>query len=191
MSVIFDDEKTDFRLGKLIGGPQLLPGESLEQYEAGLSLLISDLKTSRPLAVLLTESLYESMIWVRRHQLDKERLIFQALVEEIKHDGVDDDGEYVAKVYNALIANPDDEQAKFDFDQMFEHIETFPEIRARVMRREINCIKVLDELVANQLNSVRHLLKSLMALELQPILRKRLKLEIQKLEEDTKVIGHE
>ena len=61
---------------------------------------------------------------------------------------------------------------------------TYSSLRAKAVSRIIDKLKTLDGLVRQHVNTIRHIQKSLEAIELKPRLMKRLDLQIESLERD-------
>ena len=180
----------DFSLSRLVGRPQLLPGESSDQYEQLLAELIQELEAKSPLAVMLVEQLYEALLWARRHGQDKLFLIHEKMAEHLTDLGI-----FSETIFAALITisrDSSDKNAKNIIDKALkEQGTTLDLIRARAVRSSMDTIKEIDGLINQQLNSIRHLQKSIEAIELKPRLQKRLDLQLQALERDLAAIEHD
>lgn len=176
-------------LARLIGPVELLPGESQQAYDSELAALLKDIGTNSPLAVMLTEQLYESLLWARRHGADKARLIVNAMVELlVDYHGWDE----VRLALYASLSGSEDEEATALIAQLLEDKgHTIGSLRAAATKRCMDSLKVLDGLIQQQLNSARHLQKSIEALELKPLVMERMCLDIQNLKRDLNAIEHD
>lgn len=180
----------DFSLSRLVGRPQLLPGESSDQYEQLLAELIRELEAKSPLAVMLVEQLYEALLWARRHGQDKLYLIHEKMAENFSSIG--HFSESIFEALTTLSRDPSDKNAiNIVDDALKEKGTTLELIRARAVRSSLNTIKEIDALINQQLNTIRHLQKSIEAIELKPRLKKRLDLQLQALERDLVAIEHD
>ena len=62
-----------------LSSPKLLPNESETEFQSGLQSLLSELDNPSPLAVALVSQLNESLWWIKRHTVDKELLLHEAM----------------------------------------------------------------------------------------------------------------
>ena len=66
-----------------LSSPKLLPdeseSESESEFQLGLQSLLSELVNPSPLAVALVSQLNECLWWIRRHTVDKELLLHEAM----------------------------------------------------------------------------------------------------------------
>jgi hypothetical protein len=62
-----------------LSSPKLLPNESEAEFQSGLQSLLSELDNPSPLAVALVSQLNESLWWIKRHTVDKELLLHEAM----------------------------------------------------------------------------------------------------------------
>ena len=69
-----------------LSSPKLLPGESESEFQSGLQGLLSELVNHSPLAVALVSQLNESLWWIRRHTVDKELLLHEAMARLLSRD---------------------------------------------------------------------------------------------------------
>lgn len=176
-------------LRRAIGAPQLLPDESAAAYQNELLSLIDDLNATTPLAVVLTEQLYEAILWARRHSADKSRFVIHKMAEVLSH--VIDQDDIRVLLYEHLAGELDEDgKAKLDLylDNKGYSLES---LRAEATRQSLKSLKTLDELIARQLTTVRHMQKSLESLQLKPLLIRRLSLQIENLERDLQAIEHD
>ena len=62
-----------------LSSPKLLPDESEAEFQSGLQSLLSELDNPSALAVALVSQLNECLWWIRRHTVDKELLLHEAI----------------------------------------------------------------------------------------------------------------
>ena len=62
-----------------LSSPKLLPDESEAEFQSGLQSLLSELDNPSPLAVALVSQLNECLWWIKRHTVDKELLLHEAM----------------------------------------------------------------------------------------------------------------
>ena len=70
-----------------LSSPKLLPDESEAEFQAGLQSLLSELDNPSPLAVALISQLNESLWWIKRHTVDKELLLHEAMARLLSKAG--------------------------------------------------------------------------------------------------------
>ena len=66
-------------LTPFLSSPKLLPGESESEFQASLEGLLSELENPSPLNVALVVQLNECLRWIKRHTVDKELLLHEAM----------------------------------------------------------------------------------------------------------------
>ena len=64
-----------------------MPNESQAEFQSGLQSLLSELDNPSPLAVALVSQLNESLWWIRRHSVDKELLLHEAMARLLSKAG--------------------------------------------------------------------------------------------------------
>jgi hypothetical protein len=70
-----------------LSSPKLLPAESEAEFHSGLQSLLSELDNPPPLAVALVSQLNESLWWIKRHTVDKELLLHEAMARLLSREG--------------------------------------------------------------------------------------------------------
>ncbi len=70
-----------------LSSPKLLPNESEAEFQSGLQSLLSELDNPSPLAVALVSQLNECLWWIRRHTVDKELLLHEAMARLLSKAG--------------------------------------------------------------------------------------------------------
>ena len=70
-----------------LSSPKLLPDESEAEFQSGLQGLLSELDNPSPLAVALVSQLNECLWWIRRHTVDKELLLHEAMARLLSKAG--------------------------------------------------------------------------------------------------------
>ena len=80
------DEDKSKSLLPFLSSPKLLPDESGAEFQYGLQSLLSELDNPSPLAVALVSQLNESLWWIRRHTVDKELLLHEAMARLLSRD---------------------------------------------------------------------------------------------------------
>ena len=70
-----------------LSSPKLLPDESEAEFQSGLQSLLSELDNPSPLAVALISQLNESLWWIKRHTVDKDLLLHEAMARLLSKAG--------------------------------------------------------------------------------------------------------
>jgi len=70
-----------------LSSPKLLTNESEAELQSGLQSLLSELDNPSPLAVALVSQLDESLWWIKRHTVDKELLLHEAMTKLLSKPG--------------------------------------------------------------------------------------------------------
>ena len=70
-----------------LSSPKLLPNESEAEFQSGLQSLLSELDNPSPLAVALVSQLNECLWWIKRHTVDKELLLHEAMARLLSKAG--------------------------------------------------------------------------------------------------------
>jgi hypothetical protein len=74
-------------LNIILSSPKLLPDESEAEFQSGLQSLLSELDYPSPLAVALVSQLNECLWWIKRHTVDKELLLYEAMTRLLSKVG--------------------------------------------------------------------------------------------------------
>ena len=70
-----------------LSSSKLLPDESEAEFQSRLQSLLSELDNPSPLAVALVSQLNECLSWIRRHTVDKELLLHEAMARLLTKAG--------------------------------------------------------------------------------------------------------
>jgi len=70
-----------------LSSPKLMSDESEAEFQSGLQSLLSELDNPSPLAVALVSQLNESLWWIKRHTMDKELLVHEAMARLLSKAG--------------------------------------------------------------------------------------------------------
>ena len=70
-----------------LSSPKLLRDESAAEFQSGLQSLLSELDNPSPLAVALVSQLNECLWWIKRHTVDKELLLHEAMARLLSKAG--------------------------------------------------------------------------------------------------------
>ena len=55
-------------ISSVLGGPPILPDESIEKYQQGLQSVIDELDAKSVMQVYLAEKIFECLWWMRRYE---------------------------------------------------------------------------------------------------------------------------
>ena len=166
--------------------PKLLLNESEAEFQSGLQSLLSELDNPSPLAVALVSQLNECLWWIKRHTVDKELLLHEAMARLLFKSGSNWMPSGNSKLSVALehyldgIAHKDEaaliEQALTDGNL------TLSDLRVRAFKDAAKYIKMVDDLIHRQHQTIRHLQRSIDSIDYKSRLIKRMDLELAVLE---------
>ena len=176
-----------------LSSPKLLPDESEAEFQSGLQSLLSELDNPSPLAVALVSQLNECLWWIKRHTVDKELLLHEGMARLLCKAGSYSATYDNRKVSEALghyldgIAHKDEaaliEQALTDGNL------TLSDLRVRAFKDAAKYIKMVDDLIHRQHQTIRHLQRSIDSIDYKSRLLKRMDLELAALESKQPVKG--
>ena len=176
-----------------LSSPKLLPNESEAEFQSGLQSLLSELDNPSPLAVALVSQLNESLWWIKRHTVDKELLLHEAMARLLSKAGNYRDTYDNRKVSEALVryldGSADMDEAAWIDDILEESKLTLSDLRVRAFKDAANHIKMVDDLIHRQHQTMRHLQRSIDSIDYKSRLVKRMDLELAALESKQPVKG--
>ena len=173
-------------LTPFLSSPKLLPGESESEFQASLEGLLSELENPSPLNITLVTQLNECLWWIKRHTVDKELLLHEAMASILSwargRTTVYDNHQ----VSSALEDYFSGSASKSDKEMIEELLEesglTVSDLRARGFKDASKHLKMADELIHRQYQTMRYLQKSIDAVDFKSRLIKRMDLELADLE---------
>ena len=176
-----------------LSSPKLLPDESEVDFQSGLKSLLSELDNPSPLAVALISQLNESLWWIKRHTVDKELLIHEAMARLLSKAGSYSETYDNRKVSEALEryldGSADKDEAEWIDEILAESKLTLPDLRIRAFKDASKHIKMVDDLIHRQHQTMRHLQRSIDSIDYKSRLIKRMDLELAALESKQPVKG--
>ncbi|MDC0172495.1 hypothetical protein OAK26_01985 [Gammaproteobacteria bacterium] len=169
-----------------LSSPKLLPNESDAEFQSGLQSLLSELDNPSPLAFALVSQLNESLWWIKRHTVDKELLLHEAMARLLSREGSNWMGSGNSKLSVALehYLNGSAHKDEVDFIEhaLAEGNLTLSDLRARAFKDAARHIKMVDDLIHRQHQTIRHLQRSIDSIDYKSRLIKRMDLELAALE---------
>tara|TARA_B110000003_G_scaffold161238_1_gene161324 strand:+ start:32636 stop:33133 length:498 start_codon:yes stop_codon:yes gene_type:complete len=148
-----------------VPSPKLLPDESEAEFQSGLQSLLSELDNPSSLAVALVNQLNESLWWIKRHTKDKELLLHETMARLLSRESSNWMGSGNSKLSVALehYLNGSGDKDEVDFiEQAFaEGNLTLSDLRARAFKDAARHIKMVDDLIHRQHQTIRHLQRSI------------------------------
>jgi hypothetical protein len=176
-----------------LSSPKLLPNESEAEFQSGLQSLLSELDNPSPLAVALVSQLNESLWWIRRHTVDKELLLHEAMARLLSKAGSNWMGSGNSKLSVALEhyldGSADKYQAGLVEEALVEANLTLSDLRVRAFKDAARHIKMVDDLIHRQHQTMRHLQRSIDSIDYKSRLIKRMDLELAALDSKQSVTG--
>ena len=169
-----------------LSSPRLLPDESDAEFQSGLLSHLSELGNPSPFAVALVSQLNECLWWIKRHTVDKELLLHEALARLLSKAGSNWMGSGNSKLSVALehYLNGSAHKDEVDFiEQAFaEGNLTLWDLRARAFKDAAKLIKMVDDLIHRQHQTIGYLQRSIDSIDYKSRLIKRMDLELAALE---------
>jgi hypothetical protein len=176
-----------------LSSPKLLPDESEAEFQSGLQSLLSELYNPSPLAVALVSQLNECLWWIKRHTVDKELLLHEAMSRLLSKAGNHWDTYDNHKVSEALErylnGRAEKDEAKWIDEILAESKLTLSDLRVRAFKDAARHIKMVDDLIHRQHQTIRHLQRSIDSIDYKSRLIKRMDLELAALESKQSVKG--
>lgn len=161
----------------------VLPGQSLEQYQAGLQSLISELQAETPMQIYLAQKMFDCIWWLRTYDIAKHSAIAETMINILK-PYIDEEEDLPAVQClrrldwnNALVA---------EIAQQSGH--TAQSLHALATTRSRDKLRNLEQLSAIRTKTLNQLQASYEALVSRPILQERLKLQNQLIARDLSAI---
>ena len=179
-------------LTPFLSSPKLLPGESESEFQASLEGLLSELENPSPLNVALVTQLNECLWWIKRHTVDKELLLHESMARILsKADSYIEfyDNQKISSALESFLAgNASKSDKKFIDDLLGKAELTVSDLRARGFKDAAKHLKMADELIHRQYQTMRHLQRSIDSVDFKSRLIKRMDLELADLENKTLTI---
>lgn len=176
-----------------LSSPKLLPNESESEFQSGLQSLLSELDNPSPLAVALVSQLNESLWWIKRHTKDKELLLHEAMARVLSREGSNWMGSGNSALSVALEhyldGSADKDQAALIEEALIDANLTLSDLRVRAFKDAARHIKMVDDLIHRQHQTIRHLQRSIDSIDYKSRLIKRMDLELAALESKQPVKG--
>ena len=179
-------------LTPFLSSPKLLPGESESEFQASLEGLLSELENPSPLNVALVVQLNECLRWIKRHTVDKELLLHEAMARILSsardYSDTYDNREVSNALENYFAGNANKNEKKRIEDLLVKAKLTKSGLRTLGFKDASKHLKMADELIHRQYQTMRHLQKSIDAVDFKSRIIKRMDLELADLESKTLAI---
>ena len=181
MTVIVDDEHL-----KLLNRVRTVHmDEGNFEYEEVLQGLYYELEKPTVLSVLLIEQIAQGFFWIKRHTQDKESLVHARMINLIRSFSFMKHGnEPLASQLSEVMVKGrySEEYEKFEEDLKIVKGITVDELRSQATSDSIDKLKVLDDLIHRHVQNLRHLQKSLDAIDFKKRIVKKMDLELERIE---------
>jgi len=176
-----------------LSSPKLLPHESEAEFQSGLQSLLSELDNPSALAVALVSQLNECLWWIRRHTVDKELLLHEAMARLLSREGsnwmASGNSKLSVVLEHYLNGSAQKDQAALIEEALIDANLTLSDLRARAFKDAARHIKMVDDLIHRQHQTIRHLQRSIDSIDYKSRLIKRMDLELAVLESKQSVKG--
>ena len=176
----------------LLPTPRLLPNESEAEFQSSLQGLLSEFEILSPLNIALVIQLNECLWWIKRHTVDKELLLHESmagiLTRSAEFPQSYDNRRVSMALEGFLVGNASEEDEQW-IDELLNRAElTVSDLRARGFKGAYKHIKMADDLIHRQYQTMRHLQKSIDSVDFKSRLIKRMDLELAVLENNALAI---
>jgi hypothetical protein len=173
-------------LTPFLSSPRLLPNESESEFQSSLQGLLSELETPSPLNVALVTQLNECLWWIKRHTVDKELLLHESMARILAGSNryiEPYENHRISSALESFLAGNASKGNKKIIDDLLRRAElTVSDLRARGFKDASKHIKMADELIHRQYQTMRHLQRSIDAVDFKSRIIKRMDLELVNLE---------
>ena len=166
-------------------------------FEAILQGLLSDLETPNILSVLLCEQIAESIFWMRRHVEDKELILLEATAEKIDKAQSGYGSDRACTAYDVKQVLLGDEALKRKINNKLKKARSntiatsFDGCRAKAFLSCAREVRIADDLIQRQMLNIRHLQRSLDAIDMKSRIIRRMDLELERVERDLTALEHD
>ena len=169
-----------------LSSPKLLAGESEAEFQSGLQSLLSELDNPSPLAIALISQLNECLWWIKRHTVDKELLLHESMAKILARAGTYSevyDNHLVSTALERFLTGNSSKEEKIWIEAMLVQSKlTVSDLRALGFKTASKYIKMADELIHRQYQTIRNLQRSIDAVDYKSRIIKRMDLELADLE---------
>ena len=176
----------------LLPTPRLLPNESEAEFQSSLQGLLSEFEILSPLNIALVIQLNECLWWIKRHTVDKELLLHESMAGILTRSAEfpqSYDNRRVSMTLEGFLAGNASEEDEQWIDELLNRAElTVSDLRARGFKGAYKHIKMADDLIHRQYQTMRHLQKSIDSVDFKSRLIKRMDLELAVLENNALAI---
>jgi len=173
-------------LAPFLSSPRLLPNESESEFQSNLQGLLSELETPSPLNVALVTQLNECLWWIKRHTVDKGLLLHESMARILARSNSyiePYENHRISSALESFLAGNASKDNKKIIDDLLKRAElTVSDLRACGFKDASKHIKMADELIHRQYQTMRHLQRSIDAVDFKSRIIKRMDLELANLE---------
>jgi hypothetical protein len=189
---VFILKSSDKSITTLLPTPRLLPNESEAEFQSSLQGLLSEFEIPSPLNIALVIQLNECLWWIKRHTADKELLLHESMAGILTRSAEfpqSYDNRRVSMALEGFLAGNASEEDEQWIDELLNRAElTVSDLRARGFKGAYKHIKMADDLIHRQYQTMRHLQKSIDSVDFKSRLIKRMDLELAVLENNALAI---
>ena len=133
-------------ISRVLGFDSVLPGESVELYQFGLTATLQEMDAKTPLQIYLAEKIFDSLWWIRRYEDQKRATLVREMADLLERTP---QGHYISaskeRVIESLLANNVKPEIKQLLKQRNFSMESLRQV-AYAKRRET--LLRLDEMIA-------------------------------------------
>ena len=137
---------------QIIGGAApILPGESAQDYQAGLASTITELEAQTHLQVYLAQKIFDCIWWIRRLETQKRNAILNKMAEELVGFNAGGTAKLLQLMSQGQWNDPKIKSALSSQDVTIEAL------MVRAMKYEGQFIQAIDRQIADRIKAMRDL----------------------------------
>lgn len=131
---------------QLVGASPVLPGESADLYQYGLTSTVKELGAETPLQIYLVEKIFECLWWMRRYENQKHATLIRSMASALDPNKiVGDVSRREAWVMAALFANRIDDE----FNELLQEQNlTLDSLNQKALAKTRQALEGLDQMIA-------------------------------------------
>ena len=155
------------------------------EYEEVLQGLYYELEKPTVLSVLIIEQIAQGFFWIKRHTQDKESLVHSAMIGLVRDFSFSKAGapKLAPRLSEAIEKGRYSEEYElFETELNIWKGVTIDELRSKATSSKIKDLRTLDDLINRQVQNLRHLQKSLDAIDFKKRIIKKMDLELERIE---------
>jgi hypothetical protein len=174
---------------QLVGASPVLPGESADLYQYGLTSTVKELGAGTPLQIYLAEKIYECLWWMRRYENQKHATLIRSMASAMDPNKiVGDVSKREAWVMDALFANRIDDE----FNELLQKQNlTLESLNQKAFTKSRQELESLDQMIALKAKTLAGFQASYEVLVNRKVNKERMQLQNALMQRDLGAIANE